>query len=441
MDLVQDQAAVLVVDFLSKQGNRMSQYRDDRKRFYRTIPDFWADLYGMEYSLYHALPVSQALVTDLHIASKRIHQIFTKTAKFIRHLPDSSLMQLGYPVSTLPFIRMKTMYPDLIIGRLDLVVTAEGIKLLEYNSDTPTFIKECYQVNGLVCDHFQMQSPNQHRDEQLRVVLRKAIDASYQYLGLTRSARLVFSAHDDHQEDWCTTKYLQETCAVESDLVPLDQLLITDDGLFTPDGVQIDILYRQTYPIEHLVKDIDEETGDNIGIELLALVEQRKLAIINPPSAFLLQTKALQAYIWEMYEVGHPYFSDEEREWIKAYFLPTYYNSDRFTGIAHYVKKPSFGREGDTVQIFSADHVEELSNEHRTYEHEVPIYQQYVELPTTTLETERGKETLSYIYGCFVLAGAPSAIGVRAGEKITGNESYFLPVGLEKKQEVNLHEL
>ncbi len=419
----------------------MSHYTKDRKQFYQAMPGFWADLYGMEYSLYHVFQVPEALVADLHIASKRIHQVFTKTAKFIRNLPDSSLVQLGYPAKSLPFIRMKTMYPDVIIGRLDLVVTSEGIKLLEYNSDTPTFIKECYYVNGLVCDHFQIQNPNQHAEDQLKVILQKAIDASYQYLDLKRPARLVFSAHDDDQEDWRTTKYLQDICRIESDLVPLDQLVIAEDGLYTPDGVQIDILYRQTYPIEHLVKDIDEQTGDDIGVELLELVRQRKLAMINPMSAFLLQTKALQAYIWKMYEADHPYFSDEEKGWIADYFLPTYLRSEKFTGVASYVKKPSFGREGDTVQIFSADHIEELSNQYQTYADEVPIYQQYVRLPTTTLETERGNETLSYIYGCFVLAGTPSAIGIRAGERITGNESYFLPVGLEKKQEVNPHEL
>ena len=39
------------------------------------------------------------------------------------------------------------------------------------------------------------------------------------------------------------------------------------------------------------------------------------------------------------------------------------------------------------------------------------------------------------MYGCFYINGQASAIGIRAGRQITDNESYFLPVGLEKEEE------
>ena len=42
-------------------------------------------------------------------------------------------------------------------------------------------------------------------------------------------------------------------------------------------------------------------------------------------------------------------------------------------------------------------------------------------------------EKLSYVFGSFLIAGKPSSIGIRAGEKITGNESYYLPVGIKKE--------
>ncbi len=34
----------------------------------------------------------------------------------------------------------------------------------------------------------------------------------------------------------------------------------------------------------------------------------------------------------------------------------------------------------------------------------------------------------------FLIAGKASSIGIRAGEKITGNESYYLPVGINKEE-------
>ena len=44
-------------------------------------------------------------------------------------------------------------------------------------------------------------------------------------------------------------------------VVPMSELRITKDSLVDRDGVQIDVLYRQTYPIEDLIEDQDPETG------------------------------------------------------------------------------------------------------------------------------------------------------------------------------------
>lgn len=69
------------------------------------------------------------------------------------------------------------------------------------------------------------------------------------------------------------------------------------------------MLYRQTFPIESLIDDVDQQ-GNPIGQWLLELVAQQKVALINPPSAFLLQNKAVQAIIWALYEQRHPFFTD-----------------------------------------------------------------------------------------------------------------------------------
>lgn len=91
--------------------------------------------------------------------------------------------------------------------------------------------------------------------------------------------------------------------------------------------MKIDVLYRQTFPIESLITDEDDE-GNPIGQWLLELVEEGKLMIMNPPSAFLLQSKAVQAIIWGLHEEYHPFYTDEEHEWIEEYFLPTYLEPD-----------------------------------------------------------------------------------------------------------------
>ncbi|MCH1624289.1 glutathionylspermidine synthase family protein [Ferdinandcohnia quinoae] len=407
-------------------------YQTKRNAFYKKIPDFWHDLYNKEYSLYHAFPISSDEVSIIHQVSERVGELFFKTAKLLRQLPDETLLQLGMPKETLSFVRHKVIQPESIIARLDLVKTNDGYKVLEINSDTPTFIKECFSINQKVCDHFGLKNPNEGFERQLASAIRKAIHESYKAMNLDRPANIVFTAHSDHSEDWNTTRYLQKISNVPANCIPLHELLINEHGVFDSDGCKIDVLYRQTYPLEHLIHDKDERSGDKVGIQLLKLVMEGKLAIVNPISSFLIQSKAVQALIWGLFEENHEFFSDEEKEWIQSYMLPTYLEPDSFLGNTSYVQKPSFGREGDTVKIYAKNRDVLLEDVGKNYEDELPIYQKFVELPSIHLQTEQGNERLNYMFGSFLIAGKASAIGIRAGGQITGNESYFLPIGIPK---------
>ena len=51
---------------------------------------------------------------------------------------------------------------------------------------------------------------------------------------------------------------------------------------------------------------------NKIGLWLIELVAQNLLTMVNPPSAFLLQNKAVQAVIWGLHEEQNSFFSAEE---------------------------------------------------------------------------------------------------------------------------------
>jgi glutathionylspermidine synthase len=219
---------------------------------------------------------------------------------------------------------------------------------------------------------------------------------------------------------------------VKNRIVPLSALRITDGTLVDDENNPIDVLYRQTYPLEHLVDDLDPITGDPVGIELLELVKEDKLSLLNPVSAFLLQPKSIQCLIWGLAEKS-AFYTEEEQGWIKEYLLPTYFEAEAFSGQCAYVQKPTFGREGDTVTIWDQHSNVTVQNSFQTYKEELSVYQQYVPPPIVSFETEKGIEELSLVFGSFLIAGKASGIGIRAGGKITGNESYFLPVGIQKQ--------
>ncbi|MCQ6565411.1 glutathionylspermidine synthase family protein [Bacillus mycoides] len=409
----------------------MSQYIRDRKEFYSKYPNFWSDLYECEYSLFHVFPITEQTMKQLQVATERMGKIFFKTARILRNLSNEQLLELGFPTASLPFIRLKGMYPESVISRFDFALTEDNrIKMLEFNSDTPTFIVECFQMNGKVCEELGYDDPNANQERLLSSGITKAV---MEFTKGMEDPNVVFTAHPEHIEDWNTTMYLSRLCHVENKIMPMTELRITDDALVDRDGVPIDVLYRQTYPIEDLIEDQDPETGDLVGVELLQLVKEGKLFIINPLSAFLLQPKSIQCLIWGLAEEG-AFYTSEEQKWIKEYMLPTYLEPDLFFGKSPFVQKPSFGREGDTITIRDKDTNIMIRNAHETYKSSLPIFQKYTELPVVFLETEKGIEKLSYVFGAFLIAGKASSIGIRAGEKITGNESYYLPVGIKKEE-------
>ncbi|MEN1935339.1 glutathionylspermidine synthase family protein [Paenibacillus sp. 102] len=407
----------------------MSRYIKKRNQFYSRFPQFWSDLYGSEYSLFHVFEISEKTIQALQLATERMGEVFFKTARLLRTLSDAQLLELGFPSSSLPFIRMKSLFPESIISRFDFALTDDGIKLLEFNSDTPTFIMECFQINGEVCKELDYHDPNENQERLLSSGITKAVMEAAK--GIERP-NVVFTAHQEHIEDWNTTRYLSQLCQVSNKVVSMSELRITEEALLDGDGVRIDVLYRQTYPIEHLVEDRDPKNGDLVGVELLQLVKEGKLFIINPISSFLLQPKSVQCLIWGLAEAG-AFYTNEEQQWIKEYMLPTYLEPDLFLGKNSFVQKPSFGREGDTVTIRDKDIKIIDQNSYQTYKRELPVFQKYTKLPVVSLETEKGNEELSYVFGSFLIAGKPSSIGIRAGEKITGNESYYLPVGIKKE--------
>ncbi|KAA9017970.1 glutathionylspermidine synthase family protein [Niallia endozanthoxylica] len=426
----------------------MNTFRQERQRFFEEIDDFWHDLFDTEYALWDIKKESPSEIKTIRQAAERIGHILFKTAPLLRQLDEETLLQLGFPEASLAFIKLHTLPFESVIARFDLVVTNEGIKLLEVNSDTPTFIKETFAVNGEVCKAFGCINPNHHCEEQLRDAVQLAVKMAFLSLEKRKSPNIVFASHDDHEEDCLTTKYLQNLFGLKSQYLGLSQLrlvaepvmengqTILERGLYDEQGDKIDVLYRQTYPIEHLVDDEDPETKEKVGQLLMKLVEEKELAILNPPSAFLLQSKAVMALIWGLHEEKHSFFTEEEHYWIHTYFLPTYLDKDYFLeqGIS-YVKKPSFGREGDTIEIFTGSGEKIDEDSHKTYRDSLPVYQQFIRLPETSVQTEQGKKNVHYMYGCFYINGQASAMGIRAGRQITDNEAYFLPVGIENKEE------
>jgi glutathionylspermidine synthase len=415
----------------------MLEYKKVRSDFYRRMPEFWADLYGQEYALYKPYAIDKKEAESIRSFGGKVGHILFKTASLLQSdvLLDSTLKLMGFPQALFPFVRFKSPLPPTVIGRIDSIETPEGHKVMEFNSDTPTFIYECFHVNRAVCRHHSAQNPNEGLDSELQKAIRTSILSSYRSLRTSHSPNIVFTSHEDNIEDKHTVLYLKELTGFPSQYIPLDQLVIKkNQGLFDPAGKKIDVLYRQTFPIELLIQDKDHTTNEEIGLQLTDLVLQKKLAIVNPPSAFLLQSKAVLAVIWGLHDENSPFFTEEEHGWIAQHFLPTYLEPEPFLKQnVPFVQKPVFGREGDTVKIFAGDGKLMDKDDNDTYQQYTSIYQKFVPLPGMTFESERGFQKGYRMTGTFLINGRPSAFGYRVGNQITDNLSYFLPACIGKE--------
>jgi glutathionylspermidine synthase len=248
------------------------------------------------------------------------------------------------------------------------------------------------------------------------------------------SEEIYFSALDWHEEDAGTTKYLLQQSGLEAQFVPLADLRLDEDSLaaLKTDGEawdlhRIDVLYR-LHAFEKLAEECDEE-GFPTGAHILDLIARRRLAVVNPPQGFLAQTKALQALIWNLHEAGE-FFTEAEQAAIARYMLPTYLEN-RFIGQSGYVTKPIFGREGGGVVLCDASGVAEEQDHEAFYWEQPMIYQRRVELQPITVQTLRGTYEGHLLWGSFLIDGHASALVARVGGRITGNLSYFLPVGVK----------
>ncbi|WP_407921150.1 glutathionylspermidine synthase family protein [Brevibacillus migulae] len=411
---------------------RKEEYRERREHIYRPLREAgiftWDYLYEEEYALADIHLIPSALRHEIAAATAQLGRIFQRVVPVLQQADDRLLHELGIPEEAWGAVRLrsKLSYPT-VIGRFDFAQTLEGLKMLEFNSDTPTGIVEAFYVNEHLCRYYGVKNPNQGHEHDLHQAFQQAVE-EYKKANIP-TEHVVFSSLDWHEEDAGTTRYLLENSGLEGRFVPLADLRVWQDRLYAKVGeelIPVDLLYR-LHALEKLAAEQDEE-GYPTGAHVLDLIARRRLTVINPPTGFLMQTKALQALIWSLHEEGQ-FWSEEEHAIIDAYMLPTYFEN-RFAGSTAYVTKPIFGREGGGVTLYSQEGETIARDMEQEYWEQPMIYQQLVKLPQVSVHTLKGRYEGHLLWGSFLLGGKPSAIIARVGGKITSNLSYYLPIGL-----------
>lgn len=405
-----------------------STYQLERADFYKKLETpFWSDLDGVEYATMNVHLLSSKQKEAIDEAIEKIAPVFKKTAELVRLLSDEYLLELGYPKETLSYLRLQKNTMENSIGRFDIMFDGDVPKIIEFNADTPTFIKELFHVSGKLSKHLGLKDMNEGEEKALQNIMKKAIEGAMDDSPAT-APYVLFVANKTSTEDYLTIQYLAEL--VDCPFAPIEELeIIPGVGLFHRDK-KIDVLYRQTWAMEIIAEEMNAE-GERIGESLIELVEQNLLEVINPPASFLLQNKMLFALMWHLVEEDNPVYTDEMKEAIKRYIPKSYFfEEDIQEGTKPFIKKPIFGREGNSVAILTESEVLVLAQE-TDFAGMPQLYQEFVPPLMTTIQTVTGEQEGNLVLGAFVLGlERPSAIGARftGGSGITGNNALFVSV-------------
>ncbi|XFO68754.1 Putative acid--amine ligase YjfC [Sporomusa silvacetica DSM 10669] len=417
----------------------MTGYRQHRADLFDRIRQenifTWDFMYGQEYALATTCQLSQNELEEIAYATEQLGGIFAKTIRILQQGSDLLLLELGIPPKSFTAVRVPSLpHCPTTIGRFDFARTANGLKMLEFNSDTPGGIVEAFYLNGRICEYYGYTDVN----AGLLGTIANAFDtimAEYKSQGYD-TENIVFSALDWHEEDAGTARFLMKHSGLSACFVPLKELRIYQDRLWWSSGGRlkpIDVLYR-LHPIGIMCEEKDQD-GYPTGEHLLDLVARKRLAIINQPGAMLAQTKALQALIWSLHETGE-YFTPQEQQVIGTYMLPTYLEN-RFLGKTDYVVKPVLGREGGAVTIYNADGIATAKDSNKSYWEQKMIYQQCVELEQIKVETLKGCYDGFLLWGSFLIGGKAAAVNARVGGRITDDLSYFLAIRMANNKGEN----
>ena len=277
-----------------------------------------------------------------------------------------------------------------IVGRFDLAVTpGGGVKLLEYNADTPTSLLE-----AAVIQWFWMKDVRPGAD-QFNSIHERLIEG---WLAIKKNApeKWYFASlsADDSAEDFMTVSYLRDT-AMQAE-VETDWIAVADIGYNRPRAAFVDLKAEmpiqncfKLYPWEWMLKEEFGPLLPHVGTNWL-----------EAPWKMILSNKAILAVLWELF-AGNELLLETS-----------------FSELAgDFVRKPIYSREGANIQIVRGGQVIETTpgNYGGPF-----VYQRFAELPAFD-----GNHP---VVGSWMVNGYAAGMGIREDKGlVTGNLSRFVP--------------
>ena len=306
-----------------------------------------------------------------YAAGNRSYEMLTAAGE---HILRNNLMDtLGIPQNLHDIIRIS--WEDdrhlHLFGRFDFAGGISGVplKLLEFNSDTPTTLPETAIIQWA-----QLKANRLPEDAQFNFVYEALTDNFRRLRNLNRDREpaILFSTLRGAPEDDDNVALLQEAAreaGFETHFAYVDDVTFSEStGIFAPDvnGTPLNYpFWFKLIPWEYIA--FDEPALCKI---LTSIVRNNLAVVLNPAYTMLFQSKAILKYLWELYPYDSLLLESTLDEPIGRSGFP-------------FVQKVFFGREGSNVSIHDAAGVP-VEVRLGEYDQQPSVYQELAELARDT---------------------------------------------------------
>lgn len=339
-------------------------------------------------------------------AANELYDMFCEAGE---HVIENNLFhELNIPFNLVEIIK-KSWEDDVhwhLYGRFDFAGGLDGqqIKLIEFNSDTPTSLFETAIIQWAMLKYNGLDEASQFNSlyEDLgnnfkRIITLESDVSKFEEYYKDIGWKILFSSISTSTEDEHTTKLLQHIATeagFNTDFEFIENVGFNEEGIFKED--ESFEFWFKLIPWEDIAIDESE-----LALILTQIVNNKKAIIFNPAYTLLFQSKGFMKVLWDLYP-NHPLL-------LETSFDPLVDKKQ--------VEKRCFGREGANIKIINKDGSIDVETDGE-YEGHKAIYQEYVELPTDS-------EGNSYQAGVFYAYEA-AGLGFRKGSKILDNFAKFV---------------
>ena len=379
--------------------------------YWRTeMPDGTEISYWNETEYYS---LTQAEVYEIEAATRLVMEMLVEAGD---HIIERNLFtKMGIPGWAVPLIRDSwEAEPPMVYGRFDFAYGADGLKLLEYNADTPTGLLEAAAIQWFwTKDHFGEGGDQWNTIHEALVARWRELHDARRLPG--EVLHMTYTSGERSGEDFMTVGYLAETAregGFTVELLPIEQLGVLDDGGGWVDmqGRSIHSVFK-LYPWEWLVHEHGwEAIGATMDTGVIGTKPPNATVWIEPIWKMLWSNKGVLPVLWELNE-GHDVL------------LPAIFETDPRETIERvgpsFVRKPLLAREGANARIVIDGNTAEEGPD-QDYGEEGFVVQRY-----TRLDDGYGANP---VLGVWTVDMEPVGLGIRESESlVTNNLSRFAP--------------